>query len=97
MELKQSSDMKDTKDLKKKFITRFALIACILLLLNIVSTRLHKRLDVTAEKRFSLSTPTKKLLKNLKEQVSIEIYLKGSLPAGFERSARRHLGCTYRI
>jgi ABC-2 type transport system permease protein len=85
MELKQSSDMKDTKDLKKKFITRFALIACILLLLNIVSTRLHKRLDVTAEKRFSLSTPTKKLLKNLKEQVSIEIYLKGSLPAGFER------------
>lgn len=77
--------MKNNKELKQKLIIRFSIIVGILILVNIVSTKLHKRLDVTAEKRFSLSTPTKKLLRNLKEQVSIEVYLKGSLPAGFER------------
>jgi len=77
--------MKQNNTLKNKILTRFALVVGILLLLNIVSTRLHKRLDVTAEQRFSLSEPTKKMLKELKEDVVIEVYLKGSLPAGFER------------
>jgi len=70
---------------KKKNITRFAIIAAILLLLNIISSRLHFRVDATAEKRFSLSEPTKKLLKGLKENVVIEVYLKGTFPAGFKK------------
>ncbi len=70
---------------KSKSITRFAIIAAILLLLNIISSRLHVKVDATAEKRFSLSEPTKKLLKGLKETVVIEVYLKGSFPAGFKK------------
>lgn len=66
-------------------MTRFVLIASILLLLNIVSSKLHVRYDATEEKRFSLSEPTKKLLKNLNETAVIEVYLKGSFPAGFQR------------
>ena len=77
--------MKQNNTLKNKILTRFALVVGILVLINIVSTRLHKRLDVTAEQRFSLSESTKKMLKGLKEDVVIEVYLKGSLPAGFER------------
>jgi ABC-2 type transport system permease protein len=77
--------MKQNNTLKNKILTRFALVIGILVLINIVSTRLHKRLDVTAEQRFSLSESTKKMLKGLKEDVVIEVYLKGSLPAGFER------------
>jgi ABC-2 type transport system permease protein len=77
--------MKQNNTLKNKILTRFALVIGILVLINIVSTRLHKRLDVTAEQRFSLSEPTKKMLRSLKEDVVIEVYLKGSLPAGFER------------
>lgn len=70
---------------KSKSITRFIIIAAILLLLNIISSRLHVKVDATAEKRFSLSEPTKKLLKGLKETVVIEVYLKGSFPAGFKK------------
>lgn len=70
---------------KKKNITRFVMIAVMLLLFNIISSRLHIRVDATAEKRFSLSEPTKKLLKGLKETVIIEVYLKGTFPAGFKK------------
>ncbi len=70
---------------KKKNITRFVMIAVMLLLFNIISSRLHVRVDATAEKRFSLSKPTKKLLKGLKETVIIEVYLKGTFPAGFKK------------
>lgn len=77
--------MKENNTQKSKSITRFALIVGILILLNIISSQFHKRIDVTAEKRFSLSDPTKKLLKGLKEDVVIDVYLKGNLPAGFQR------------
>lgn len=66
-------------------MTRFLLLLGILVLVNIVGSRLHFRHDATAEKRFSLSEPTKKLLRQLKDVVVVEVYLKGSFPAGFQR------------
>lgn len=66
---------------------RLLIVGLILILLNIISHRLHHRFDLSTEKRYSLSTPTKQLLKNLREPVVIEIYLKGKLPAGFQRLA----------
>ncbi|MBP6624095.1 MAG: gliding motility-associated ABC transporter substrate-binding protein GldG [Chitinophagaceae bacterium] len=69
---------------KKGWITLVAIFV-ILLLLNILSSTWHKRVDVTSEKRFSLSEPTKKLLKNLKDIVVVEVYLEGSFPAGFQK------------
>ncbi len=71
--------------IKQKHITRFIIVAVILILLNIISSKLHVKIDATAEKRFSISAPTKRLLKNLKENVIIEVYLKGNLDAGFQR------------
>lgn len=70
---------------KKKSILLLAATAGILLLVNIISSRLHFRIDATSEKRFSLSEPTKKLLSNLKDVVSIEVYLEGSFPSGFQK------------
>jgi gliding-associated putative ABC transporter substrate-binding component GldG len=77
--------MNRNTNLKNKAITRVTLIAAILLLLNIVSTKLHVRYDATAEKRFSLSEPTKRLLKNLNDVAVVEVYLKGNFPAGSQR------------
>ncbi len=45
----------------------------------------HFRLDLTREKRFSLSAPTKKLLSNLDGEVQIDVYLTGDLSAGFKK------------
>ena len=45
----------------------------------------HYRLDLTNEKRYSLSNSTKTLLKNLDGKVEIEVFLTGDLSAGFKK------------
>ncbi len=45
------------------------------------------RIDLTAEKRYSLSGPTKTLLNQLDEPVRIQVLLKGDFPAGFKKLA----------
>jgi ABC-2 type transport system permease protein len=79
------TERKKTSDTRQKTITRFVLLIGILLLLNIISSRFHWKIDATEGKRFSLSEPTKELLRNLKDVVVIEVYLKGNFPAGFQR------------
>jgi ABC-2 type transport system permease protein len=54
---------------------------------NFSASKLHKRIDLTAEKRYSLSKAGKNLLRNLKEDVTVEVFLKGQFPAGFKRLA----------
>ena len=50
-----------------------------------VSDKLFFRLDLTSEKRFSVSENTKKLMKSLDKDVNVKIYLEGDLNAGFIR------------
>lgn len=53
--------------------------------LNIVSSIVYKRFDLTEEKRYTLTPSTKNLLKNLNENVEVEVYLEGkNLPAGIK-------------
>jgi gliding-associated putative ABC transporter substrate-binding component GldG len=54
-----------------------------LVLVNILAAKLHFRADLTQEKRFSLSDPTRQVLRGLDSPVFIEVYLKGDFPAVF--------------
>ncbi|MFC4232193.1 gliding motility-associated ABC transporter substrate-binding protein GldG [Parasediminibacterium paludis] len=45
------------------------------------------RIDLTAEKRFSLTNSTEKLVKKLDSQVTIDVYLTGNLTAGLKKVA----------
>jgi gliding-associated putative ABC transporter substrate-binding component GldG len=58
-----------------------------LVLVNIVASKVHVRVDLTQEKRFSLSDPTRKILRELDSPVFIEVYLKGDFPAVFRNLA----------
>lgn len=60
----------------------------IILLLNFIGYYLFTRFDLTSEKRYSLSEPTKKTLKNLEDIVYFQVYLEGEFPAGFKRLKR---------
>ena len=55
-----------------------------LLLANYISSFFHFRSDLTDEKRFTLSTPVKKLIKNNAGSIKVEVFLKGDLPAAFK-------------
>lgn len=59
----------------------------LLLLVNRLATVYHTRIDLTNEKRFTLSPATKKLLKQLDEPVEVKVFLKGDFPSGFKKLA----------
>lgn len=71
--------------LNTKFWWLFLLI--VLFAITYIASVIHYRVDLTAEKRFTLSQPTKKLLSSLNDKVSITVFLSGELPAGFKKLA----------
>jgi gliding motility-associatede transport system auxiliary component len=73
------------RSLKSRNIVRLMLLLCILILVNVISSFVFTRFDLTSEKRYTLSPATKNLLKNLKDVVYIKVYLTGDFPAGFKR------------
>jgi ABC-2 type transport system permease protein len=77
------------KEYKKQQIIRLLLAITIIILLNILSGFVHTRIDLTTEKRYTLSPVTISFLKNLDDVVYFRLYLKGEdLPPGFVRLQR---------
>ena len=69
--------------------SRAWLLITILLLagLNWAASLYHTRVDLTNEKRFTLSSATKKILKKLDDVVEVDVFLKGEFPSGFKKLA----------
>ena len=57
----------------------------LLFAINWAASLFHTRIDLTNEKRFTLSAPTKKLLKKIDEPVIVDVFLKGNYPSGFRQ------------
>ena len=69
---------------KLKHLDIFILIA-IIFVVNFLGSFYYKRFDLTEEKRYSLSAPTKTFLANLDDIVSVQVYLTGTgLPSGLK-------------
>jgi ABC-2 type transport system permease protein len=68
----------------QSFIT-LALVAVIALIINILANAFTAQVDLTEEKRFSLTEPTKKQLRDLNDVVFVRCLLGSKLPAGFKR------------
>lgn len=66
-------------------LTSFVLIACIIVVVNIISSYFFKRIDLTEDKRFTLSDNAKQLMEKLDDVVFLKIYLEGDLPPDFKR------------
>ena len=63
----------------------WVLVIAVLVLINYLASVVHTRIDLTAEKRYTLSAPTRKLLNRLNDKVSITVFLDGDMPAGFKQ------------
>lgn len=65
------------------------LLISILLLagINWLASVYHTRIDLTNEKRFTLSSPTRKLLQKPEDVIRIDVFLKGDFPSGFRKLA----------
>lgn len=71
--------------MQRKLI-QFLLVLVAVIGLNIAANHFFFRIDLTEEKRFTISDATKNLLGNLEDDVYIKVYLTGKgIPAGFKR------------
>jgi ABC-2 type transport system permease protein len=57
----------------------------IMLLVNIIASFIHGGIDLTEENRFTISASTRQMIAGLKDPMTLTIYLKGDIPAGFKR------------
>ena len=73
------------RSVKKQNISQFVYSFIIIILLNVICSFVFTRIDLTSEKRYTLSPATKKVLKSLDDIVYFKIYLDGDFPAGFKR------------
>ena len=65
----------------------FLLLLVVLFGVNYLASVSHYRLDLTKEKRYTLTKTTKDLLRKLDDDVQIDVFLKGEFPAGFKKLA----------
>ncbi len=70
---------------KKKAYFRFTLLTIFLIGANVLIQSVNWRIDLTSDKRFTISEPTKKVLKSLDDKVYFRIFLSGDLPAEYRR------------
>ncbi len=78
--------MTHRKQLKQSHLLQFISVVGIVLLLNFIAQFVVFRIDLTAEKRHTLSDSSKEVLKNLDDVYYFKIYLEGEeLPAGFRK------------
>ena len=64
---------------------QFGLFCGIILFVNILASSFYTQFDLTEEKRFTLTKPTKALLSGLDDRIYVQILLEGKFPAGFKR------------
>lgn len=58
-----------------------------LFVVNYLASVIYARIDLTKEKRYTLSSATRKLVAALDDKVQIDVFLKGDFPSGFRKLA----------
>lgn len=70
---------------RKRFSVKLLGVAFALILTNLLASNVVLRLDLTAEKRHSISESTKQLLENQQAGVKVDVLLDGDMNVGFLR------------
>lgn len=73
---------------KKNSIIQLMAGIIIIVAINIISSFLFTRSDLTSENRYSLSDATKQMLNDVDDIVFFKVYLEGDFPAGFKKLKR---------
>ena len=66
------------------------LFVIILIIINIIINALNISIDLTNDKRYSISEKTEDILLSLDDRLYIKVYLKGEFPAGFKKLQQKN-------
>lgn len=80
----QTTGMKK-RSFKVQALTELGLVIAVVVVLNLILTNHFFRIDLTSEKRYSLSPNTVKLVEKVDDVLYVKVYLEGEFPAGFKR------------
>ena len=81
---------KQSKQFKRRTLMGLLIVIAAVVLVNILSSFLFYRIDLTKDKRHSLSKSTIEMLKNLEDRVYFRVYLKGKdQPADYQLFAKQ--------
>lgn len=83
----------NTKDGRRRrgdwnLVSDYVLKLMAVVLIALLSSRVSFRADLTADKRYTLSDQTKKVLAGLEDDVYFQVYLDGDMPIGFKKLRR---------
>ena len=69
----------------KKNLNNLSINLILLILINLISTLLYFRIDLTEDKKYSISSTSKNIINEIDDVMYIKIYLEGDFPSGFKR------------
>ncbi|MFV8373347.1 gliding motility-associated ABC transporter substrate-binding protein GldG [Flavobacterium sp. LB2P74] len=70
---------------KKNNLKSVLIILAIVVLANAIGSSFFHRFDLTKDKRYTLSTTSLNIIKQVQNPLSIKVYMQGDLPAEFKR------------
>lgn len=68
-----------------KKIVRIAVLLAVVFLVNVVAQQFSFRVDLTSEKRFTLTDITEQFMESVDKNIFVRVYLSGDLNPGFNR------------
>jgi ABC-2 type transport system permease protein len=82
------SDMEKNNNIKFKSWMQFITSVAAIIIFAVAGSMVRLRFDLTEDKRYTLSVPTKKILSGLKNDIFIQVYLDGEIPIPLKRLKR---------
>ena len=73
----------DRKALKRKHLIQLGITLVLVVVISILAEIKFFRIDLTSEKKYTLSQPSRRLMRELEDVVYVKIYLDGELPVEF--------------
>ncbi|MCW3787785.1 gliding motility-associated ABC transporter substrate-binding protein GldG [Plebeiibacterium sediminum] len=74
-----------SKNIKQKILRQSIILVILVIGINYIASDWFFRIDLTSEKRYSLSENTKDLFEDLDEDIKIDVFLEGDLNVGFKK------------
>lgn len=76
------------KSERAQSLFKLLLVIAVVVLVNLIFANYFFRIDLTKEKRFSLSSASKNMASKMTEVAYVKVYLEGEFPAGFKRLSK---------
>ena len=78
----------NNKSIRTRSWIQFGLNILIIVIAVVTGSFLRIRLDLTEDKRYTLSEPTRKVLSGIRNDIFVQVYLDGEMPIPFKRLKR---------